>query len=62
VQAAINASDLPSNLPGPPTWRKVNPADTPILVLALTSNTVAPGAVYDAANESSPRAFRRYRE
>lgn len=53
VQAAINAasSDLPSNLPGPPTWRKVNPADTPILALALTSQTVAPGAVYDAAND-----------
>lgn len=53
VQAAINAaaSDLPSDLPGPPTWRKVNPADTPILVLALTSDTVAPGTVYDVAND-----------
>ncbi|HET7872146.1 MAG TPA: efflux RND transporter permease subunit, partial [Terriglobales bacterium] len=37
VQAAINASagDLPINLPGPPTYRKVNPADAPILILAM---------------------------
>ena len=41
VQAAINAanSNLPSNLPAKPTYRKVNPADAPIMILALTSNT-----------------------
>src|SRR5437016_10757924 len=44
VQAAINASagDLPINLPGPPTYRKVNPADAPILILAMTSDTLTP--------------------
>src|SRR5215469_18733401 len=42
VQAAINASagDLPFNLPAPPTYRKVNPADSPIMILALTSDTL----------------------
>ena len=42
VQTAINAAggQLPSNLPAPPTYRKVNPADPPILVLALTSKTL----------------------
>jgi multidrug efflux pump len=42
VEAAINAAraDLPSNLPSNPTYRKVNPADAPILVLALTSKTL----------------------
>src|SRR5205085_9933117 len=42
VQAAINAarSQLPANLPGNPTYRKVNPADAPIMILALTSDTV----------------------
>src|SRR5207249_6877582 len=42
VQAAINAAatDLPINLPNPPTYRKVNPADAPIMVLALTSDTL----------------------
>ncbi|RCW77850.1 efflux RND transporter permease subunit [Phyllobacterium bourgognense] len=42
VQTAINAAggQLPSNLPSPPTYRKVNPADPPILVLALTSDTL----------------------
>ena len=40
VQAAINAarSQLPTNLPGNPTYRKVNPADAPIMILALTSD------------------------
>src|SRR6266700_6244293 len=39
VQAAINAAagDLPFNLPAPPTYRKVNPADAPIMILAMTS-------------------------
>src|SRR6266852_6389336 len=42
VQAAINAAatDLPINLPSPPTYRKINPADAPILILALTSETL----------------------
>ena len=52
VQAAINASraDLPSNLPSNPTYRKVNPADAPILLLALTSKTMTQGQMYDAAS------------
>src|ERR1700685_1844168 len=52
VQAAIDAARayLPSNLPSNPTWRKVNPADSPILVLALTSDVYSPGALYDAAS------------
>ncbi|HVA81299.1 MAG TPA: multidrug efflux RND transporter permease subunit [Candidatus Binataceae bacterium] len=51
VQAAINAarSQLPSNLPANPTYRKVNPADAPILILALTSDTKTRGQMYDAA-------------
>ncbi len=52
VQAAINAarSQLPANLPSNPSYRKVNPADAPILILALTSTTVDPGRIYDAAS------------
>src|SRR5262249_49282933 len=52
VQAAINAarSQLPANLPGNPTYRKVNPADAPILILALTSDTITLPAMYDAAD------------
>ncbi|HUJ94158.1 MAG TPA: multidrug efflux RND transporter permease subunit [Terriglobales bacterium] len=52
VQAAINAarSQLPSNLPGNPTYRKVNPADAPIMILALTSDTVTLPQMYDAAD------------
>ena len=52
VQAAINAarSQLPSYLPGNPTYRKVNPADAPILIVALTSDSVTRPAMYDAAN------------
>ncbi len=51
VQAAINASraDLPAALKSNPTYRKVNPADAPILVLALTSKTMSQGQLYDAA-------------
>src|SRR3974390_708793 len=51
VQAAINAAraDLPASLRSNPTYRKVNPADAPIMVLALTSDTLTPGQVYDAA-------------
>jgi multidrug efflux pump len=52
VQAAINAAraNLPSNLPQNPTYRKVNPADAPILILALTSSIYSRGQVYDAAS------------
>ncbi|HYL99589.1 MAG TPA: efflux RND transporter permease subunit, partial [Blastocatellia bacterium] len=52
VQAAINAARgyLPSNLPGNPQYRKVNPADAPIMILALTSDAYAPGKLYDAAS------------
>ncbi|MGP7988090.1 MAG: efflux RND transporter permease subunit, partial [Desulfobaccales bacterium] len=52
VQAAINAarSYLPINLPSNPTYRKVNPSDAPILILALTSATANRAAMYDAAS------------
>jgi multidrug efflux pump len=52
VEAAINAarSYLPVNLPSNPTYRKVNPADAPILILALTSDIYDRGALYDAAS------------
>ncbi len=52
VQAAINAarSQLPSYLPGNPTYRKSNPADAPILILALTSDTVPLSEIYNAAD------------
>jgi len=52
VQAAINAarSQLPANLPGNPSYRKVNPADAPILILALTSDTITLPKIYDAAD------------
>jgi multidrug efflux pump len=52
VQAAINAAagNLPANLPIKPTWRKVNPADAPILILALTSDNYSPMQMYDAAD------------
>jgi multidrug efflux pump len=52
VQAAINAarSQLPANLPSNPSYKKVNPADAPILILALTSSTLRRGLIYDAAS------------
>src|ERR1700754_640360 len=52
VQAAINAAraDLPTSLRSNPTYRKVNPADAPILILALTSDTLTRGDLYDAAS------------
>jgi multidrug efflux pump len=52
VQAAINAANsyLPSNLPAKPTYRKVNPADAPIMILALTSKVKSPGEMYDSAD------------
>jgi multidrug efflux pump len=52
VQAAINAAraDLPAALRSNPIYRKLNPADAPILILALTSKTLSRGALYDAAS------------
>ncbi len=52
VQAAINAarSQLPANLPSNPSYRKVNPADAPIMILALTSNRYDAARMYDAAD------------
>ena len=53
VQAAINAaaSDLPLDLPGPPTYRKINPADAPIMVMAMTSDTLPATEVFESADE-----------
>ena len=52
VQAAINASRalLPTGMPSNPTYRKVNPADSPVMILALTSDTLTRGQMYDAAS------------
>ncbi|MGD9767953.1 MAG: efflux RND transporter permease subunit [Pseudolabrys sp.] len=52
VQAALNAAlaTLPGDLPTLPTFRKANPAAAPILILALTSKTMLPSAIYDAAD------------
>ena len=52
VQASINAAraNLPANLPSNPTYRKVNPADAPIIILALTSDIYNRGQLYDAAS------------
>jgi multidrug efflux pump len=52
VESAINAarSNLPTDLPNNPTYRKVNPADAPITIIALTSDKLAPSALYDAAS------------
>jgi len=51
VQAAINAArgQLPVELPNNPSYRKVNPADAPILLMSLTSDTLPPSRLYDAA-------------
>jgi multidrug efflux pump len=52
VQAAINATrvDLPATLRSNPTYRKMNPADAPVIILALTSKTRTPGQIYDAVS------------
>ncbi|MBN3004094.1 multidrug efflux RND transporter permease subunit [Chromobacterium alkanivorans] len=52
VQAAINAarSLLPTGMPSNPTYRKVNPADAPIMIIALTSDSLSRGQMYDAAD------------
>jgi len=51
VQAALNAAlaQLPS-VPTNPTYRKINPADAPIMIIAMTSKTLTPGQIYDAAS------------
>ncbi len=53
VQAAINAasSELPPGLPSPPTYRKANPNDLPVLILALTSDSIPLSAIYNQAEE-----------
>jgi multidrug efflux pump len=52
VEAAINAarSQLPADLPSQPTYRKINPADSPIILLALTSENIPAPQIYDAAD------------
>jgi multidrug efflux pump len=52
VQAAINAAraQLPANMPSNPTYRKINPADAPILILALTSDTAPVSQMYDVSD------------
>jgi multidrug efflux pump len=52
VQAAINAARtyLPANLPSNPSWRKVNPADSPIIILGMTSDIYSKGQMYDKAS------------
>src|ERR1700724_2924593 len=59
VQAAINAAraDLPTSLRSNPTYRKVNPADAPILVLTLTSDTMTRGQIYDDASSIVQQAL-----
>ncbi len=53
VQAAISAAanDLPIDLPGPPTYRKINPADSPIMIMAMTSDTLPLMRVFEYAND-----------
>ena len=61
VQAAINAAraDLPATLRQNPTYRKINPADSPVMILALTSATMTPGQIYDqVSNVVSQRLSR----
>src|ERR1700742_2595539 len=52
VEAAINAAraNLPSDLPSNPQYRKVNPADAPIMIITLTSDVYDPGELYDAGS------------
>jgi multidrug efflux pump len=52
VQAAINAArgQLPANLPSNPNWRKVNPADAPIMIVAMTSDVMTQSQMYDIAD------------
>ena len=59
VEAAINAAraDLPTSLRQNPTYRKVNPADAPIAILAMTSDTLTRGQIYDAASTIMQQAL-----
>ena len=59
VQAAINAArvDLPSSLRTNPTYRKVNPADSPIMILSMTSSTLSRGQIFDAASSILQQKF-----
>jgi len=52
IQAAVNAAraDLPPGLPSPPTFRKANPSEAPVLILALTSSELSAGKLYQAAS------------
>jgi len=52
VEAAINAArvDLPASLRSNPTYRKINPSDQPIMIMAMTSKTLTPGQIYDSAS------------
>ena len=52
VQAAIQAArtDLPTTLRSNPSWRQYNPSDSPIMILALTSDTLTKSQLYDSAN------------
>src|SRR5271165_1854736 len=61
VQAAINAAraDLPTSLRQNPTYRKVNPAASPIAILAMTSDTLTRGQIYDAASTVMQQALSR---
>src|SRR5438270_2401743 len=61
VQAAINAAraDLPASLRQNPTYRKVNPSAAPIAILALTSDTLTRGQIYDAASTVMQQALSR---
>jgi multidrug efflux pump len=59
VEAAIQAAraDLPTSLHSNPTYNKLNPADAPIMVLALTSETMTPGQLYDSADTVLQQQF-----
>ena len=63
VQAAINAARgyLPANLPSNPNYRKVNPADSPIMILALTSSSLSKGQIYDAASTVMAQSLSQIR-
>jgi len=61
VQAAVNAArqDLPSGMPSPPSVRKFNPADAPVLILAITSDRTSSTGLYDLADSTvGPRLSR----
>jgi len=63
VQAAINAArgQLPQGMPNNPTYRKVNPADAPIMIMALTSDVLEVGASTTRPTRFWPRSSRRWR-